>query len=118
MKKVVPFATALFIITIVFLTLKSQNKMQQTDGKVNVWDTYVTKKDGTVMHFDIIAPVEIADTSIIYRYGKDYLKTKGQEGQPLSSKQCRLCHIESLKPSWEKEIDEKGYFIIEMEGCN
>ena len=28
---------------------------------VAVWDTYVTKKDGTVMHFDIIAPVDIKD---------------------------------------------------------
>ena len=26
---------------------------------VAVWDTYVTKKDGNVMHFDIIAPIEM-----------------------------------------------------------
>lgn len=86
-------------------------------NKVNVWDTYVTKKDGTLMHFDIIAPVAIRDTNIIYDYGKHYLKTKGQEGQALTSKQCRLCHIEQLRPEWKVEIDEKGYFIIEMEGC-
>jgi len=85
--------------------------------KVTVWDTYVTKKDGNIMHFDIIAPVEVTDTSIIYDYGKSYLKSKGQEGQSLTSNQCRLCHIERLRPSWEKEINEKGYFIIEMEGC-
>ncbi|KXX71125.1 DUF2024 family protein [Flammeovirga sp. SJP92] len=87
-------------------------------SNVNVWDTYVTKKDGNTMHFDIIAPVEITDPEHIYNYGKAYLKLKGQEGQPLSSKQCRLCHIESLKPEWEEEINQKGYFIIEMEGCN
>jgi len=86
--------------------------------KVNVWDTYVTKKDGSIMHFDIVAPVSIEDTGTIYGYGKDYLKTKNQEGQPLSSKQCRLCHIEHLRPEWEADIREKGYFIIEMEGCN
>ena len=92
--------------------------MPQEERKVNVWDTYVTKKNGMIMHFDIIAPVKVTDTTVIYNYGKSYLKSKGQEGQPLSSNQCRLCHIESLRPSWEKEIEENGYFIIEMEGCN
>ena len=85
--------------------------------KVNVWDTYVTKKDGNIMHFDIIAPVEITDTISIHAYGKEYLKTKGQEGQTLTAKQCRLCHIENLRPVWEAEIEEKGCLIIEMEGC-
>ena len=61
--------------------------------KVAVWDTYVTKKDGSIMHFDIIAPEEIKDTTVIYGYGREYLKTKGQEGQPLTSKECRFCHI-------------------------
>jgi len=92
--------------------------MEKTKSKVTVWDTYVTKKEGDTMHFDIIAPVEVVDTSIIYGYGKDYLKTKNQEGQTLSAKQCRRCHIEVLRPEWKKEIDDKGYFIIEMEGCN
>ena len=92
--------------------------MSQIVKRVNVWDTYVTKKNGTIMHFDIIAPVEIKDAAIIHDYGKLYLKTKGQEGQRLSSKQCRFCHIEELRPTWEKDIETKGYFIIEMEGCN
>ena len=85
--------------------------------KVAVWDTYVTRKDGIVMHFDIIAPQEITDTSIIYNYGKEYLKTKGQEGQTLTSEECRFCHIEFIKPQWKEEINQKGYFIIEMENC-
>jgi len=91
---------------------KASKKMQ-----VAVWDTYVTKKDGSIMHFDIIAPSEIKDTKIIYNYGKKYLTTKGQDGQPLSSIECRFCHNESVQPSWEAEIIQNGYFIIEMEGC-
>lgn len=86
-------------------------------SKVNIWDTYVTKKDGTIMHFDIVAPIAVQETSTIYNYGKDYLKIKGQAGQALDARQCRLCHIEHLRPEWEKEINDKGYFIIEMEGC-
>jgi len=85
--------------------------------KVAVWDTYVTKKDGSIMHFDILAPEEIKDTTIIYNYGKDYLKTKGQDGQPLSSKECRFCHVETLRQQWEADIKKQGYFIIEMENC-
>jgi len=86
--------------------------------KVAVWDTYVTKKDGSVMHFDIIAPESVKAASIIHGYGKEYLKLKGQEGQPLTSKECRFCHIETLRKEWEVEIRSKGYFIYEMENCN
>ncbi|MFB2120868.1 DUF2024 family protein [Parapedobacter sp. 2B3] len=85
--------------------------------QVAVWDTYVTKKDGIVMHFDIIAPKEIVDASIIYNYGREYLKMKGQQGQSLTSAECRFCHIETVEPHWENEIRQKGYFIYEMENC-
>jgi len=117
MKVAIYLTTAILGIAVVFYFL-NKNNMEEVTKKVNVWDTYVTKKDGKIMHFDIIAPVEVKDTAIIYDYGRKYLKTKGQEGQALTSKQCRLCHIETLKPSWEAEIADKGYFIIEMEGCN
>ncbi len=103
------------------LYYQSQKKFdmgQSIQTKVNVWDTYVTKKDGNIMHFDILAPVDVVDTTIIYQYGKEYLKLKGQEGQPLTSKQCRLCHVERLRPAWKDDIAKKGYFIIEMEGCH
>ena len=117
-KFIIP-ALTLLLVGAIFYQSKSNSKMEKNiQKKVNVWDTYVTKKDGNIMHFDIIAPVEITDTTTIYRYGKEYLQAKGQEGQPLTSKQCRLCHIEKLRTAWEVEIDKKGYFIIEMEGCN
>ena len=86
--------------------------------QVAVWDTYVTKQDGTIMHFDIIAPAKTRDTAVIYNFGKEYLKSKGQQGQPLTSKECRFCHIETVKQHWENEIRQKGYFIIEMENCD
>lgn len=85
--------------------------------KTAVWDTYVTKKDGTVMHFDILVPEEMKDAETIYGYGREYLKSKRQEGQPLSSNESKFCHIETAKPQVEADIKEKGYHIIEMEGC-
>lgn len=86
--------------------------------QVAVWDTYVTKKDGSIMHFDIIAPSTIKDEMIIHNYGKEYLKTKDEEDQNLSSKECSFCHIETLQTKHEEEIKKNGYYIIEMENCN
>ncbi len=85
--------------------------------KVAVWDTYVPRKDGAIMHFDIIAPEEVKEPETIYNYGKAYLKSKGQEGQPLTAAQCQFCHIETLKPEQEASIRSQGYFIFEMQHC-
>jgi hypothetical protein len=95
-----------------FIHLKNQYNM-----KVAVWDTYVTKKDGSVMHFDIIVPESMKDTDIIIGYGRDYLITKGQNGQQLTSKECRFCHVERAKPEWEVSINKFGYYIYEMDNC-
>lgn len=86
--------------------------------QVAVWDTYVTKKDGSIMHFDIIAPDEIKDETIIFNFGKEYLKIKNQEGQPLSAKECAFCHIEKATDEMVTSINTKGYFIVEMQNCN
>ncbi|SDC05982.1 DUF2024 family protein [Niabella drilacis] len=86
--------------------------------QVTVWDTYVTRMDGLIMHFDILVPVAINDAAVIYGYGKEYLKTKGQEAQSLTSKECQFCHIEEASPEIKKSVKAKGYHIIEMQGCN
>lgn len=109
-------AIALLILVSVPALVSAQIKKAK-NMKVAVWDTYVTKKDKTIMHFDIIVPSEMKDTTVIYNYGKTYLKSKGQEGQPLSSKECRFCHIETVKPDWQEAVEKQGYFIYEMENC-
>ncbi len=85
--------------------------------KVAVWDTYVTKKDGSVMHFDIIAPDSVKDEKIIYNFGKDYLLSKNEGDQSLTAKECRFCHIETATEKMILSIQQKGYYIIEMENC-
>ena len=92
--------------------------MKETVNKVSVWDTYVIKDDGVTMHFDIVVPTLIKDANVVYEYGQSYLKSKELLGLELNAKQCQFCHIEQLRPAWETAIEEKGYFIIEMEGCN
>ncbi|WP_207420322.1 DUF2024 family protein [Desertivirga brevis] len=86
--------------------------------KISVWDTYVQKKDGQTMHFDILVPSDITNDALIYEMGKQYLTTKGQEGQALSSKECQYCHQEIASEEMVDAIDKQGFYIIEMEGCN
>lgn len=86
--------------------------------KVAVWDTYVTKSNGAIMHFDIIAPSEVKDEETIHKYGKEYLKLKEQSAQTLTAKECSFCHIETASAEMVSEIEQKGYYIIEMQGCN
>jgi len=85
--------------------------------QVAVWDTYVTRKDGTIMHFDIVAPDTIKNEQTIHRFGKDFLLSKDEENQPLTSKECRFCHIDKASPEIEASVAQKEYYIIEMEGC-
>ncbi|MNQ06933.1 hypothetical protein D3C85_197000 [compost metagenome] len=86
--------------------------------KIAVWDTYVTRKDGKIMHFDILVDENINDAEQVYEYGKKYLKSVAQEGQTLSSKECRFCHIDKVPVEVENQIRTNGFSIIEMENCN
>lgn len=85
--------------------------------QVAVWDTYITKKDGTIMHFDIIAPDHIKDEKTIHSFGKEYLRSKEQESQSLTARECSFCHIEKATDEMTASIQQKGYYIIEMENC-
>jgi hypothetical protein len=84
---------------------------------VAVYDTYVRKQDGVVMHFDILVPDTLTNEEIIYGFGREYLKTKGQEGQTLTARECAFCHVEQPTPEVAAAIAEHGYYIIEMQGC-
>lgn len=85
--------------------------------KVAVWDTYVTRKDGKIMHFDILVN-ENDNADEVFEYGKKYLKTVSQEGQTLTSKECKFCHIDKAPEAIENQIIKNGFSIIEMENCN
>jgi len=82
-----------------------------------VFDTYVPTRQGGTMHFDIVVP-QGTSFELVSTYGKTYLMGKGQSGQPLSSNECRFCHIENANTEMEMAFEAQGYFIIEMEGCD
>ncbi len=83
-----------------------------------VWDTYVNRTDGKVMHFDIIVPEELKDEQKIFNFGKEYLKSKNQNYSDFGSKECRFCHIENASDEVKNAIEKQGYFIYEMENCD
>jgi len=86
--------------------------------KVSVWDTYVPRKNGRSMHFDILVPSELQDPGTVFDYGREYLATKPFWTGTLTAKECRFCHMETAPPEVEASILEKGFHIIEMENCN
>lgn len=85
--------------------------------RVSVWDTYVHRMDGNTMHFDILVPSTLQDTITIFSYGREYLETKPFGTGQLSTEECRFCHIQAVPDEVALKIQEKGYYIIEMENC-
>ena len=83
--------------------------------KASVFDTYVKKSNGAMMHFDIIVQTGTPH-KLVYQYGIDYLKSRGDAGS-LSLEQCNFCHVEHLQAYMEEDILQKGYYILEMQGC-
>ncbi len=85
--------------------------------KVSVWDTYVKRLDGKIMHFDIIVPQEVKDEATIFNYGREYLLGKEVISQELTTKECKFCHIEEASETIQNDIDRKGYHIAELNNC-
>lgn len=83
--------------------------------KLAVWDTYVKKRDGNVMHFDIIVPEEVTSKEKIFEFGRAYLDSKNEREAKLESEECQFCHIEEANEEMISSINTKGYYILEME---
>lgn len=85
--------------------------------RVSVWDTYVRRNDGLLMHFDILVPTNVTDEKAVFNFGMDYLKNKSFQTGELSTKECRLCHVEQATEEVVAAIESRGYSIIEFENC-
>ena len=81
-----------------------------------VYDTYVRKKDGKVMHFDVVVE-DGTDHDKAIQFGKEYLSSVDQDGQQITQEECQFCHVQEAPPVVEKAIKQKGYYIQKMEGC-
>jgi len=83
----------------------------------SVFDTWVDKKEGGKMHFDIIVPVNTGLEAVL-KFGNQYLEVKNQKGQPLDTKNCTFCHIEKADDRVESLILNEGHYILDMAGCD
>lgn len=83
--------------------------------KVQVFDTYVHREDGSVMHFDIVVDEAERDENSVFAYGRDYLISKGERGVDLDTSRCRFCHVETPTDEMIDDIERRGYHIIEMD---
>lgn len=84
--------------------------------EIAVFDTYVKKTDGKIMHFDVIVPAG-ANPEDVYKFGREYLQRVGQGNQRLTHRECRFCHVETASATLEQELNANGYYIYEMDGC-
>ena len=75
-----------------------------------VYDTYVKRKDGKTMHFDVVVEASTPHEKAI-EYGKKYLKDADQADQKMTQEECQFCHIQEAPSMVEKDILSKGYFI-------
>ena len=86
--------------------------------KVAVWDTYVRRNNGEIMHFDILVESHNQNKECVFAFGKEYLNSKSFGMVSLTSNECKFCHIEHASEELKLAISKKGYSIIEMENCN
>lgn len=86
--------------------------------EVAVWDTYVSREDGLLMHFDILVSRELENSNQILEFANSYLRKKGVEVDKIEIKKCQFCHIERAADETIQTISEKGFDIIEFENCS
>lgn len=82
----------------------------------DVFDTYVTRPDGRLMHFDVIVPAGTEQAAAL-AFGQAYLADVGVLDSTVTAERCRFCHVEQATPEMAQTITEQGYFILAMEGC-
>ncbi|GIK57389.1 MAG: hypothetical protein BroJett015_30520 [Chloroflexota bacterium] len=82
----------------------------------DVFDTYVTRPDGQLMHFDVIVPTD-TEPEMALAFGQAYLAAIGVTDSTLTAERCRFCHVEQAMPEVEQAVTRQGYFILAMEGC-
>ena len=83
--------------------------------EIHVYDTYVKAKNGDTMHFDGITGEKDNDKALTY--GKEWLKSVGEENAEMTTNECQFCHSANAPEPVEQAIKEKGYYIQKMENC-
>ena len=81
---------------------------------VKIYDTHVNTKDA-YYHFDVV--VKDATQVKVESYAKAYLEAIGVEDAQITQERCLFCHEELANQGAIDAIENKGYYIIPMQGC-
>jgi hypothetical protein len=84
---------------------------------LNVYDTYATTINGTILHFDVFLPSSNGNKNTAIRYAKIFLQQIGESIDAITLDRCNFCHTETANPVVKKHIEGNSYFILQMEGC-
>lgn len=85
---------------------------------IAVWDTYVNRTDGLLMHFDILVSTEMQNGDQILEYASQFLASKELDVENVEIRKCQFCHIERATDQTVRAIEGKGFDIIEFENCS
>lgn len=84
--------------------------------KIDVYDSYADSPTRGKMHFDVFVESGIS-ADVALKYGQQWLKSVGEDPASLVQSRCNFCHTESANPAVKKVVEEKGFYILKMEGC-
>lgn len=82
--------------------------------QIQVYDTYVERKDGETMHFDVFLEKENGSPEKAVESGRKYLDSVGEKEAKITSEECSYCHVQDATEEQIKSINENGYFIYKM----
>jgi hypothetical protein len=85
--------------------------------EIAVYDTYLPRPDGRVMHFDVLVPAEGHDLEQVLAYARRYLAAKGMPAKGLDAQACHFCHTEFAALPARQAIERDGFAIIELANC-
>ncbi len=84
--------------------------------KIDVYDSYARADNGGMIHFDVFVEQGTAKEKA-FEYGRFWLTKVGENPDGLDQSRCNYCHSEQANPDIENSIQEKGFYILQMEGC-
>lgn len=84
--------------------------------KIDVYDSYAQKSDGTVIHFDVFVESGTPAAQAL-TYGRRWLLDIGEQSAGLEQSRCNFCHSEIANPAVQQQIQSEGFYILQMEGC-
>ena len=84
--------------------------------KLDLFDTYVSHRDGLKMHFDVLLP-HGSTLEQAKDFTNQWLKEIGVDTSFILLDSCRFCHSQTAFPEHVHALSSHGFAIIQMEGC-